>query len=1059
MNDKIITKIIPKIHFRIGFFLFFLFLAVFFTFIALVEGISIDRLKFGEIKIEKLYLKWDKALLIKAAKIDLSNLKTDNTPLTLKPLAKLPLYIRYVESWVKTVHIDILQYKDINATIDYQKSSTGKITLYQGNTTYKTTFSLNPKTFYIALPHLKLQEGDISGTLNIKLEEQELNADIYLILPETPTLHLIASGNTDTLTFSIHPDHKLSTLKPLIKFIGLDPEISPWIVDYAQAKYLDIHQLEGKFLYDKPEDLLMNLRADATVSMGVYTFAQGIEPIKAPNVSLKFTDGKLYIYPENGTFYDLPTEKSYLYIDFTTPHTELNAFIRTRHAMLNDPILGLLRHYNIHLPIKQTAGECDVDLNLSINLHSLETTAQGTFRPSASDLLLEKIPLRSEGGIVTLDTTRVHFDNFIAHYGDSRVNARVKGNYDAHTDRGLVSIEAYDITLNDNNRRLTLLDRRLPLRVNYIIAPGNDSLDVMPSQWNLLGETLKIDGFSAPFDYRRAYVNVQSVPFTLVNKVRGNFNAVFNGSEQTTDVRLRLEELKIGEISLHHAPLDITVHYDQILSTLHSPNASAWTFHKLPLLVSAFTATLQGEEITFERINTVLGDILKGNFDGKYNLQTHKGSVRLSDMVPINPKIVPLIETKEFIDLSIDSSGDEINLNAEGLKAHFSTIPKGWKISVSDISLLSRKSPLLRFYNIDNGYLNLFYTGESSRYTFNGEVNYPYALMMINDQPISRYRFSGAYQDDHSTIRINDRLILTQTTDEIAIRAYNAGINMQQLSKFLSRHPEGKQSDANKSTSSLPIRIEATNTYLHISKERKIIADSLKATLQDDDMDASLHHLHGNATLKMRNGVFYIDGQGFNDNFMEHLFTFGEFIGGEFSFEAKGDSEAFEGIMKVENTILKEYKVLNNVLAFVNTVPSLATFSLPNYNTQGLPVKEGYAHFKYDSGVVSVDNFTINSREIKILGEGHANLKDETLQATLTLKSDLGSKLSKLPMVGYIIFGDDGSISTTVTVSGKIENPTVETAIAKEIVTAPFNILKRTLVYPFMWMIKDEKKK
>jgi hypothetical protein len=163
--------------------------------------------------------------------------------------------------------------------------------------------------------------------------------------------------------------------------------------------------------------------------------------------------------------------------------------------------------------------------------------------------------------------------------------------------------------------------------------------------------------------------------------------------------------------------------------------------------------------------------------------------------------------------------------------------------------------------------------------------------------------------------------------------------------------------------------------------------------------------------------------------------------------------------MRVENTILKDYKVLNNVLAFVNTVPSLATFSLPNYNRQGLPVKEGYAHFTYDHNVVHVDNFTLNSPEMKILGEGKADMKSLTLNGALTLKTDLGSVLGKVPMVGYILLGDDGSLSTTLTLSGKLDDPKVDTAIAKEIVTAPFNILKRTLVYPFLWMIPDEKKK
>ncbi len=93
------------------------------------------------------------------------------------------------------------------------------------------------------------------------------------------------------------------------------------------------------------------------------------------------------------------------------------------------------------------------------------------------------------------------------------------------------------------------------------------------------------------------------------------------------------------------------------------------------------------------------------------------------------------------------------------------------------------------------------------------------------------------------------------------------------------------------------------------------------------------------------------------------------------------------------------------------------------------------------------------------MGNGRADFNTNQLDGSLTLKSDLGSKLGKIPMVGYILLGDDGSLSTTVTLSGKLDDPKISTAIAKEIVTAPFNILKRTLVYPFLWMMDDKKPK
>ncbi len=241
-------------------------------------------------------------------------------------------------------------------------------------------------------------------------------------------------------------------------------------------------------------------------------------------------------------------------------------------------------------------------------------------------------------------------------------------------------------------------------------------------------------------------------------------------------------------------------------------------------------------------------------------------------------------------------------------------------------------------------------------------------------------------------------------------------------------------------------------------KERKIVTDTLDATLNNDNFDASLQHMNGSAILKIRNNLFSISGKGFNDKFMEHLFALSDFSGGTFSFEAKGKTDSFDGLMRVENTILKDYKLFNNVLAFVNTVPSLATFSLPNYNTKGLPVKEGYAHFSYQKGIVSVDNFTLNSPEIKITGNAQADFGTNQLDGVLTLKTDLGSKLGKVPMVGYILLGEDGSLSTTLTLRGKLDDPKISTAIAKEIVTAPFNILRRTLVYPFLWMMDDKKK-
>lgn len=1025
----------------------------------MLEGINCDRLSFNGLKIEKLYLKWENGLLIRASKVDLSAFKRDNLPLTLKPLGKLPPLIRHTQRWVKQIDIDTIQYESIRLSLHYRENSLGKITLYDENGSYNGTFSLNENLFKLSLPHARLNGALISGNLTVELPQQRLHTNISLNLPQTPPLIIKASGDTDSLMFALHTDEPLRSVQPIIDFLDVDPEVQPWITHYAKASLITLERFEGKFHYDKPEELIKGLQAKATIFNGEYTFAQGFEPIKSPRIDLYYRVGKLHILPKSGTFYALPTENSSVILDFTTPHTMLDAQIRTAHAKLNVPITNLLNFYDIHLPIQQSSGECDVDLNLSINLHSLDTVVKGIFRPTASELLLDQIPLKTQGGVVNVNRNKVTFDNFTAHYGEDVAHARVKGEYDASSEEGSVSIDAYDIVPLGNKKQLSLWDSREPLRVKYIIAPKGDSLSIMPSRWNVLGEKLDIEAFRAPFDYRNATSSLQSVPFSLSNTIHGKINGYFNGSKKQTDIQIELNDFKLGEIQLTHAPFNIDIHYDHNHSTLRSSHASAWSIHQLPLLLSPFHASMDGNEIAFEQIEAVLGDLLKGKFTGHLSLDTLKGSIRINDMIPLSPKISPLVDAQESLQLSLDASGEEIILDSDALKAHFSTIPNGWKITLDDIALLSMRSPILRQYHVEKGNLNLFYTPENSQYTFNGTIEYPYSLMMINDKAVSKYHFSGLYQDGRTSIRVNDRLIINRRDDQIDVQAKNIGINVPQLFSFLIANQPNQESSSKGDSQTPPIRIHTSNTYLYLMKGRKIVADRMEATLNNDDLDASLYHMGGSAALKIRNGLFYIDGNGFNDKFMEHLFALSDFSGGKFSFQAKGEADAFEGVMRVENTILKDYKVLNNVLAFVNTVPSLATFSLPSYNRQGLPVKEGYAHFAYNKGIVNVDNFTLNSPEMNILGEGRADLNAQILNGTLTLKTDLGSVLGKVPMVGYILFGEDGSLSTTLTLSGKLDDPKVETAIAKEIATAPFNILKRTVVYPFLWMMDDKKKK
>jgi hypothetical protein len=180
---------------------------------------------------------------------------------------------------------------------------------------------------------------------------------------------------------------------------------------------------------------------------------------------------------------------------------------------------------------------------------------------------------------------------------------------------------------------------------------------------------------------------------------------------------------------------------------------------------------------------------------------------------------------------------------------------------------------------------------------------------------------------------------------------------------------------------------------------------------------------------------------------MENLFALSKFKDGSLDFSMSGTTEEYNGIFYVKDTTIIEYKILNNVLAFINTIPSLVTFSLPSYNTNGLYTKSAYMSFKAKDDIFHISDLYLDSEEVDILGRGVASIKQNSIDLKLNLKTDLGSSLSQVPIVGYLLF-DENSVSTSLKVTGELSDPEVDSSLPSEIIVAPLNLIKRTLMLP-----------
>ncbi|NDJ26446.1 hypothetical protein DMB95_00530 [Campylobacter sp. MIT 12-8780] len=188
--------------------------------------------------------------------------------------------------------------------------------------------------------------------------------------------------------------------------------------------------------------------------------------------------------------------------------------------------------------------------------------------------------------------------------------------------------------------------------------------------------------------------------------------------------------------------------------------------------------------------------------------------------------------------------------------------------------------------------------------------------------------------------------------------------------------------------------------------------------------------------------------------------TLNEFFGsnivekGNFELHIKGSGfERFNGEIIMNDTYFKELKFHNQLISFIDTIPSLLLFKSPTFNEKGLSIQKGAVLFEKQKNKITIQALTLDGDSVDILGVGDINLDDKKLDLELelqTLKSATDI-ISKVPIINQIILGKDRVISTQILVEGDLDNPKFKTQIIKETLKLPFNLLKNIIDIPSTW--------
>lgn len=239
--------------------------------------------------------------------------------------------------------------------------------------------------------------------------------------------------------------------------------------------------------------------------------------------------------------------------------------------------------------------------------------------------------------------------------------------------------------------------------------------------------------------------------------------------------------------------------------------------------------------------------------------------------------------------------------------------------------------------------------------------------------------------------------------------------------------------------------------FIDLKNNKKLLSDSFMLTLHKNAVRLVSHKNRSTLEYEKQNNNLMINAKNLDATSTNTLLKRRFFQGGEFSLtlDGKSDTQA-QGDFSMHQTNIKDLKFFNNLMATINTIPSLIVFSDPHFDKEGYFVENGYIEFAQNGDIMVIKELRLQGRSTDILGSGTIDLKTNAADLKLDIKTlkSFGSMLDKIPLIGGLILGSDKKISTRVDVTGDITDPTITIHLVADTLMSPLNILKRTLELP-----------
>lgn len=885
-----------------------------------------------------------------------------------------------------------------------------------------------------------------SGKITAILEDESVEGDFQGVISDYLPLTVKVRTDSNGLSFSGKSRGSFLKIKPVVDLFNLDPEITPWIVDYLSGKSYQLDEFEGLLSWQTPLSLLDTFVAKARVAEAEYVFAKGFEPVKSSLTDVVFENKILKIYPKDATFYRQRCgQKSWLDINFTDPYQpSLTVYLKTT-ASLNQDLLDLIKFYDLEIPVRQTTGSTVADLQLTVNLQTEEVDAAGHFTVGPSRIQYMGMNLDTHGGVVEIKNSHIKMSDFKFSLGDY-LTSWLSGEINASEETGLLEFAVEKVSYPIKGELLQRVNPNKTLSLEYLIRPDGDTIKVAESEWQFRRFKLHLGGFSAPFDYDKLLLTLPSIQVKSSEPaLKANLTGTLDITHGTADLDLNITKFTSEILRFDEDQLTLSAKYNGSWD-LQIPKESRWIFADRHTILNPLTLTISDSWLNVEKGGITFGDLFKGEVTGLLNTDNLRGELSLENAVLTHPSLGELFTGKKNLSLEMGTTENDIFIRIPELETSFRISPeKLWSLHFRGLEHYLEFSPMLRRLNLVAGDLSLI--SKSGTLPIDIEGMFFSSYFLVKDDGIDQdlYSLQGTYDEAGFEGEINDNISI-KYSDKLEIQSSGISYNIDELTSFVGDiFPEKDET----TISNFSMKLWAEDTSLNLREGNVAFADSLYLNMEKGNILLQLKHGTGKAWLSVYEDNLYFSGKDFEDTFVEGLLREARFSGGTLTFSGIGKLDDYEAHFQIDDTVLVDFGLVNNIFAFIDTIPSLFTFSLPNYRAKGMAVSSAILKYKYNNNLFNINTFAIKSNNLNMFGKGTASLGEDTVDMDINLITNAKDNISKIPLVGYVLVGDEQRPSITLKVTGKPDNPDIATSAFKDYLAWPVETVFRAIKLPF----------